>query len=229
MGIDYLGASRDDVEFFRPEGDMAAAIPAMDHALYDRGSAVRARCGAETLGTVVSPYFSRGWAHFSSHAQTPPDPEHLPGLAAATIHGQVAYLAHPLFRSYQANGYPVYRQIVGALLHRLLPEPLVRTNLPTTGEVTLLRQPAGADGASPERLVCHLLHYVPQRRTPDLDLVEDVIPLRDVQVEIRTGKAPSASYLAPERTPLRATMHGPYARITVPVVHGHAMIVLEQE
>ena len=228
MGIDYLGPSRDDVEFFRPEGDLTTAIPAMDHALYDRGSAVRARDGTETLGIVVSPYFSRTWAHFSSHAQTPPDPEHLPGLAAATIHGRVAYLAHPLFRSYQANGYPVYRQIVGALLHRLLPEPLVRTNLPTTGEVTLLRQPAGADGASPERLVCHLLHYVPQRRTPDLDLVEDVIPLRDVQVEIRTGKAPSASYLAPERTPLTATMHGPYARITVPDVHGHAMIVLEQ-
>ena len=36
-----------------------------------------------------------------------------------------------------------------------------------------------------ERLICHILHYVPQRPTPDLDLVEDVIPLHD----IRAGRA----------------------------------------
>ncbi|HVA89380.1 MAG TPA: beta-galactosidase trimerization domain-containing protein [Chloroflexota bacterium] len=225
LGVDYLGPSRDDVEFFRPEGDLASTIPLMDHALYDRGSAVRARSGTEILGRIVSPYFSRTWAHFSSHAQTPPNPDNLPGLAAAAIRGRVAYLAHPLFRSYHAHGYPVYRQIVGALLHRLLPEPLVRTNLPTTGEVTLLRQKAS--GSDEERLVCHILHYVPQRRTPDLDLVEDVVPLHDIELGIRTVWTPSAAYLAPERTPLLVTMKGDYACMTIPRVVGHAMVVLE--
>jgi len=226
IGVEYLGSSRDDVEFLRPEGDLAAAIPLMDHALYDRGSAVRARAGTEILGSVVSPYFSRTWAHFSSHAQTPPNPDSLPGFAAATIHDRVAYLAHPLFRSYHAHGYPVYRQIVDTLLHRLLPEPLVRTNMPTTGEVTLLRQ--GPPGSEKERMVCHILHYVPQRRTPDLDLVEDVVPLHDVTLAVRTGWVPSAVYLAPERTTLPVTREGGYACMRVPRVLGHAMVVLER-
>jgi hypothetical protein len=42
MGLDYLGPRRDDVEFLRPVNGLDTAIPAMDHALYLRGSAVRA-------------------------------------------------------------------------------------------------------------------------------------------------------------------------------------------
>ena len=228
MGVEYVGPSLHDVEFFRPLGELALSIPAMDHALYDRGSAVRARPGTEALGVVVSPYFSRTWAHFSSHAQTPPDPDNLPGLAAATLRRRVAYVAHPLFRSYRTNAYPVYRQIVGAILRKLLPDPMVRTNLPSTGEVTVLHQAPGAAGDSPERLVCHLLHYVPQRRTPDLDIVEDVIPVYNVAVEVRSGWEPGCVYLAPDRNPLPVTMKGDYACVNVPRVDGHAMVVLER-
>jgi len=228
MGLDYLGASQDDVAFLRPAGGLEAEIPAMDHALYLRGSAVRARPGTLTLGAVVSPYFSRTWEHFSSHAQTPPNPAALPDLAAVTLRGRVAYVAHPIFHAYQQHGYAVYRQIVGALLRRLLPNPLVRTNLPSTGEVCLLRQAAGADGDSPERLICHVLHYIPQRRTPDLDLLDDVIPLHDVEVAVRTGWTPRAAYLAPERAVLPMTVQGEYASVRVPRVNGHAMIVLER-
>jgi hypothetical protein len=229
MGVEYLGPSRDDVEFLRPLGELGTHIPTMDHALYDRGSAVRALPGTEVLGEVVSPYFSRTWAHFSSHAQTPPDPDKLPGLVAASLYGRIAYLAHPLFRSYRNHAYPVYRQIVATLLGRLLPDPLVRTTLPTTGEVTVLRQPAGASGNSPERLVCHLLHYVPQRRSPDLDVVEDILPLHGVAVQVRTGWMPRSAYLAPGHTPLAVTMQGEYAGVTVPGLRGHAMVVFERE
>ncbi len=228
MGLDYLGVSQDDVAFLRPVGGLEAEIPAMDHALYLRGSAVRPRAGTLTLGAVVSPYFSRTWAHFSSHAQTPPNPAALSDLAAVTLRGRVAYLAHPIFHAYQQHGYPVYRQIVGALLRRVLPTPLVRTNVPSTGEVSLVRQGAGADGDSPERLICHILHYVPQRRTPDLDLLEDVIPLHDVEVGVRTAWTPRVAYLAPERAGLPMTMQGEYASVCVPRVDGHAMIVLER-
>ncbi|MGH2347493.1 MAG: hypothetical protein ACRDG4_19880, partial [Chloroflexota bacterium] len=92
--------------------------------------------------------------------------------------------------------------------------------------VTVLRQAEAAGRAG--RLICHILHYVPQRRTPDLDLVEDVIPLYDVPLAVRTGWTPSAVYLAPERTPIPTTMDGAYARMRIPNVHGHAMVVLER-
>jgi hypothetical protein len=228
IGVDYLGPGRYDVEFLRPEFGLDGAIPTMDHALYERGSAVRAREGTAVLAVIVPPYFSRTWEHFNSHAQTPPDPTARPEFAAVTMRDRVAYMSHPVFSAYQHHGYAVYRQLVGALLDRLLTKPLLRTNLPTTAEVTLLRQPARPEEGQSERLVCHILHYVPQRRTPDLDLVEDVIPLDDVTVAIRCEWTPSAAYLAPERTPLELTMDGAYARVRVPRVLGHAMVVLER-
>jgi hypothetical protein len=226
MGLDYLGPARHEVEFLCPVNGLEHDIPTMDHVLYERGSAVRAHSGIDVLAQVVPPYFSRAWNHFSSHAQTPPDPTAARDLTAVTLRGRVAYLAHPIFGAYQRHGYPVYRQIVGALLERLLPDRLARLEGPTTAEVTILHQ-AGAEGRA-ERLVCHILHYVPQRRTPDLDLVEDVIPLYDVPIAVRTGWTPSVAYLAPERIHLSVTMDGAHARTRIPHVHGHAMVVLER-
>jgi len=166
--------------------------------------------------------------HFNSHAQTPPNPTARPELATVTLRGRVAYLSHPLFRAYHRHGYPVYRQLVAALLRRLLPEPLLRTTLPTTAEVTLLRQTAPVRAEYSERLICHILHYVPQRRTPDLDLVEDVVGLDNVGLAVRTEWQPSAAYLAPQRSPLAVTMDGVYACMVVPHIEGHAMVVLER-
>ncbi len=227
MGVEYRGPAHYDVEFLRPAAALADEIPAMDHALYERGSAVRARAGATVLATIIPPYFSRTWRHFNSHAQTPPDTIATPAFDAIALRGRVAYLSHPIFHAYYQHGYPVYRQLAAALLRRLLPAPLLRSNLPTTAEVTLLRQAAkGTDGS--ERLICHILHYVPQRRTPDLDLVEDIIPLHDVTLEVRTGWTPRHAYLAPERAPLPVIVEGDYATVRVPIVHGHAMVVLER-
>jgi hypothetical protein len=227
MGIDYLGPARDDMEFLRPTGGLESEIPAMDHVLYERGSAVRAREGTQVLATLVPPYFSRTWEHFSSQSQTPPNPTAPHERDAITLRQPVAYVSHPIFRAYQLHGYPVYRQIVAALLQRLVPEPLVRANLPTTAEVTLLRQAADGE-ARPERLVCHILHYVPQRRTPDLDLVEDLLPLHDLALAVRTGWTPRAAYLAPEQADLQVVMEGAYAQIRLPRVDGHAIVVLER-
>jgi hypothetical protein len=228
IGVEYRGPGQYGVEFLRPVNGLESEIPAMDHALYEPGSAVLALPGTQQLGMVIPPYFSRTWRHFNSHAQTPPNPEARPELAAATLRGRVAYLSHPIFRTYHRHGYPVYRQVVAAFLNRLLPEPFVGTTLPTTAEVTVLRQTRPDSAESSERLVCHVLHYVPQRRTPDLDLVEDLIPLDNVMIAVRTGWQPRAAYLAPQRSPLPVRMEGAYAHVAVPRVEGHAMVVLER-
>lgn len=87
--------------------------------------------------------------------------------------------------------------------------------------------PVGQPG-EPERPVCRILYYAPQRRTPDLDLVEDAIPLHDVALAVRTGWTPRTAYLAPERIPLAVRMDGAYVHVQVPHVHGHAIVVLER-
>lgn len=225
MGVTYHGPARDDVEFLRPTAALGEAIPSMDHALYERGSAVQAWPQTSVLAEVISPYFSRTWAHFHSHAQTPPNHAAPIDRAAITVYGRVSYVSHPIFRSYRDHGYPIYRQIVQALLARFLPQPLIQSDLPTTAEVTLLHQPASAEG---DRLVCHVLHYVPQRRAPDLDLVEDVIPLHNRHLMVRTEWTPARVYLAPARIPLATTTEGSYTHVALPQIDGHAMVIFEQ-
>ena len=105
-------------------------------------------------------------------------------------------------------------------LKRLLPEPLVTTDAPSTAQVTVTRQSAQ------NRTIVHVLHYIPERRHPGFDVIEDVIPLHDVTVSVR-AVAPKEAYLAPGREPLAVTREGEYVRFTIPVVRGYAMAVLE--
>jgi hypothetical protein len=63
--------------------------------------------------------------------------------------------------------------------------------MPSGGQATLLEQPDGAR-------VARLLYYLWQRRAPDLDVVEDVVPLYDIQVTVRTRQSPTRVYQVPE-------------------------------
>ena len=64
---------------------------------------------------------------FIRQFQVEQTPYHKPtGHAAVTQRGRIVYFAVPIFRAYARHGYPVYRQLVGNSLRRLLPEPLVR-------------------------------------------------------------------------------------------------------
>jgi hypothetical protein len=84
----------------------------------------------------------------------------------------------------------------------------------------------GRGGAGPGRTIVHLLQYCPERRTKTLDLVEDV-PLYDVPLSLKLEKAPGRVYVAPAPTDLICEYAAGRARVVVPEVRGHAMVVFE--
>jgi hypothetical protein len=179
------------------------------------------------LAWEVPPYFNRTHLQFNSHAQTPP--AIAPGAAlppearpAAVRSGRVIYLAYPLCRAYRRHGNRVYRLILANAIDALLPARLVAAGLPSSGQVTVLEQPE--EGG---RLVAHLLHYVAERRTPNIDVIEDVVPLRDVPLAVRTGFRPSRVYEAPAVRDLPFTWSEGMAGVTLDHVEGHAMVVFE--
>ena len=67
----------------------------------------------------------------------------------------------------------VQKLLVRNCIQRLLPNPLVKTDLPSTAELTVTEQNG--------RRILHVLHYPAARRAPDLDIVEEVIPLSNVK------------------------------------------------
>ena len=112
-----------------------------------------------------------------------------------------------------AVGYPLERQPDVPIRGLLLPEPLVRHDGPTTLQVTVNEQ------AAERRWVVHLLHYIPERRSQDIDVIEDVIPLYDVRVSVKIPHKVEAVMRVPEQEPLQYP-----AGIDYVFVNGEAVI-----
>lgn len=217
LGIRPEGFSPFTATYVRFGRRIAEGIPAADHVIYDRGVRVRPVAGAEKLASVVEPYFERSWGKFCSHRQTPPD--RLSPYAAAVQYKNVGYIPLPVFDGYANHGNLTCRWLVEKLLDRLLPEPLIRVKAPAMAEVSVTRQG--------RRTVVHLLHYCPQRRTPTLDIVEDVVPLLNVEISLKILGNARRVYLAPEGKALDFAHAGGRTRVIVPRIDGHAMVVLE--
>jgi hypothetical protein len=199
------------------QAEPSLGLPDMAHVMYEPPVLVSADEGTEVLARIVEPFFERRWDHFSSHRQTAPArvTEH----PAVTRKGRGFFVASPIFCGYRLHGSLAYRQIVDACLRRLIPERAIWSGLPSGGQVTLFRK--GTD------LVAHLLYYVPERRTPDTDIIEDTVPMHDVPLWVRTGALPKHAYLAPEGKRLNWQYRAGVATVMVPELRGHQMVVLE--
>ncbi|HEX4030448.1 MAG TPA: beta-galactosidase trimerization domain-containing protein [Terracidiphilus sp.] len=220
MGLEYLGPSPyqgDRGDYFEVLEGANEDIEAMVEFTYVPGSLVKAHSDTALLARIWNPYFDRTYEHFSSHHQTPFDRP--TDQAAVAQRGSIIYISFPIFESYANNAYRVHKLLVRNCLRRLLPQPLVKAELPSTAEATVTEQ-------NGKRIV-HLLHYPASRRAPDLDIVEDVIPLANVKIALRMDKKPSRVYLAPQRRSVKFDFDEGYAQIVVPSVQGHQMVVFE--
>jgi hypothetical protein len=220
MGVEYLGPSPyqgNAGDYFEVLQGANEDIDSMVQFTYAPGSVVKANPESEVLARIWKPYFDRTYEHFSSHHQTPFDQP--TNEAAATQNGKVIYISFPIFDSYAKNAYLAHKLLLRNLLRRLLPDPLLKVGLPSTAEASVTAQG--------ERRIVHLLHYPASRRAPDLDIVEEAIPLADVQIALRMDREPSRVYLAPQRKSLKVTFDGKYAQTIVPLVEGHQMVIFE--
>jgi hypothetical protein len=207
----------DQGDYMESLGTFAEGQPAMPNFTFGSGIWVEPLTGTKVLARFWKPYFDRTYEHWCSHAQNPEDTA--TEYPAVTECGNVIYLAFPVFTAYALNSYAPQKWAVANCISRFLPNPLVRVEAPSTAEVTVTEQPG--------RRIVHILYYSPERRTPDLDIVEDVVPLHNVKLGLRANSRPSSVYLAPQETNLNVDyVHG-YAEITIPAVNGHQMVVFE--
>lgn len=217
LGIVAHGKSEFTTTYIRFGRDVSRDVPATDHVMYDRGVRVKAAKGSKAVAITVDPYFERTWDHFCSHFQTPGDQ---PSPYAAAVLGEsTAYVAYPIFSSFATHGNYPYRLLVRNLIDALLPDALLRVDGPTSLEATVMRQKY--------RTIVHLLQYCPERRTKDLDIVEDIVPLYDVPISLKLPTSPKRVYLAPENESIDFRYEDGRATLSVPELKGHAMVVFE--
>jgi hypothetical protein len=213
-------ARGDYTEYLRPGADIGAGLPPTEHAMYMRGLEVRAADGAEVLAETVPALFDRTYQHFCSHRQTPAS-----GKAegpAIVRNGRAIYFAQPVFSQYAQNAPRWCKQLLLNAVALLLPEPLLRHGGPSSVFATLLEQP------EERRTVAHLLHYIPERRGADFDVIEEAIPLHDLEVSVRAPEGVRRVVTAPEGAELPFRSAGGRVTFTLPRLHGHQIVALER-
>ncbi len=227
LGVDYLGEDEWDVPFVKPAADFGCGLRNTEYASYQtrgwdkkdemRGSRVAAKAGAIVLAEMVAPYFNRTWRHFCSHRHAPTTGQVY--APAVVMTENTGYISQPIFSLYGDCAPQWARQLLKGVLDRLLPAPLVRLeNVPHSLVVSVMRQEKEG------RTLVHLLNYIPRRNNDKCDIVEDVIPLHDVKVSLRTDA--STVRLVPEDETLPSGRDGEYMTFQLPRIGGYQMVEL---
>lgn len=219
LGVRRKGEAPFSPDFIVPDGAVGKGLPKTGHVLYLQALEVEPAAGAEVLAQVEVPYFNRTWQHFCSHAHTPSSGRI--GYPGIVRNGRCIYFAHPIFTQYQQNTPRWVKILFLNAVDMLLPDPLVRVGWPSSLIATLNEQPVE------KRLVLHLLHYVPERRSDSIDVIEDVIPVHNIDCRVRVGRAVRRVVCEPEGEAIAFTADGGAVHFTVPEVAGHQIVAIE--
>jgi len=218
LGARWLEANPYRPSYFRPAFGIAG-LPEASYVMYGAGQRVALAEGGIEHGSRENPYFNRDVFTFCSHQHTPST---LSSDGPGMTEGEDGmYFAWNVFEDYAKKGSLHLRESVLYAIDRLLARRTVRVSLPAQGVVTLQKQPAA------RRWVNHLLYASPVRRGEGIEVIEDVIPLRDVSASVVVPAPVTDVYLAPSGEKLPFAQDGDVVRYTVPELTSHAMVVLQ--
>ncbi len=215
LGCEYISEGEYKPTYVRPVSNISG-MGDTAYVVYERAENVKAT--GKEHAFIERPYFNRTREHFCSHRHAPASGEY---YGAGITEGKDGiYISFAVFNDYAIMGSLSSKQLVTFAIDRLLGDSrTVRINLPAQGIVTLQRQG--------ERLINHLLYASPVRRGKSIEVIEDIIPVHNVEVELLLDKAPSRVYLAPECVDIPFSFENGRLSYTVPKVDCHAMVVIE--
>ena len=219
VGATYLGPGRFDVDYTVVGDALAEGLVASPFLNYEPALRVRPAGDAKVLAAIHEPYFSRTFATYCSHRNTPhrAEPAEHPG---ALGRGNIVFLPHRLGRMYSAHGARVHRDLLRNALRLVCPEPTLSVEMPSAGRVSLLRQ------AVQRRYVAHLL-YAPAMPRGECQVIEDLVPLYDIPLALRVPERIARAYLVPGSQELAVERSDGVVSTVVPKVECHQAVVFE--
>lgn len=206
----------DYCQYILPGSVIGGQLPKDYHVMYSRGLNVETADGAEVLLESYASVFDRDYRHFCSHRQSPCSGE--AAYPAVVKKGKCIYFSHPIFTQYQYNAPLWYKKIIEDAIDLLLNDRILTHNGPSTLLTTV------NDQLRENRRVVHLLHYIPERRCQTIDVIEDVIPIYNIQCRLETPQKVKSVSCQPQNTALPYNAENDHIVFTVPEVNGHQMI-----
>ena len=218
LGVKWLGENLYRPDYFRPNFELKNFRNAA-FVMYSQGQKIELDNGVE-LGRRENPYFNRDIFTFCSHKHTPNSFDY--GGSGMIESSNGIYIAWNLFEEYATIGSIILKDIIIFALEKLLGEKrTLITNLPAQGIVTLTYQ------EQCKRYVNHLLYASPVRRGESIEIIEDIIPIYNVEVAVKVPLKAKNVYLAPQNTKIDFKQDGDTVKYTLPKLECHQMIVIE--
>ena len=211
-----VGGNFKYVDYILPTKSIGKGLPPTEHAMYIKAVEINAKPGAQVLAQVVASYFDRTWRHFCSHRQTPSSGRVT--QPAVVKWRNTIYFAHPIFTIYNQNAPYWCKALMLDAVKLLLGEPILQHDGPSTVLATVNEQ------TNKQRLVVHLLHYIPERRSREIDIIEDVIPLHELSVSLNIDRPVKTITLVPELKTLPFRRENGRLNFVVPKLSGHQMV-----
>ncbi|MEF2244436.1 alpha-amylase family protein [Paenibacillus sp. IITD108] len=218
FGANWNGMADSCPSYFLPEFPLQALEQA-SFVMYTEAQHISLADAGIAHGTREDSYFNRDLFTFCSHRHTPSTLQ--PAGIGMSEGKDGIYIAWNVFEEYATKGSLHVKEMVCFALDQLLPNKKLVTNLPAQGITTLQAQPAA------NRWINHLLYAAPVKRGLDIEVIEDLLPLRNIEVAIEAQEPVQEVYLAPQLAPLPFTQADGIVRYTVPEWACHQMIVLQ--
>lgn len=172
---------------------------------------------AEIVSMGQNPYFNRTAEHFCSHQHAPNDRGC--DYPTAAVKGSIAYIGWDIFKGYAEFGDYHIKELVNYVICRLMDgEFSIESSVPDRGVITLMQQG--------DRKIVHLLYAHTTKRGADTEVIEDIVPLYNVDVKFKCDK-PSKVTLVPQNEEIDFVYADGKAEFTVPKVEIHQMICIE--
>lgn len=219
VGGEYLGEAEYDIDYTVVTDALSEDVVSTPFLNYIPAIKVKPDADAIVLAYIREPYFSRTKAHYSSHRNTPyrmENAEH----PAIYQKGNIVVITTPLDRMYKEYGAQIHRELFENVLKRMLTQPFVTANLPSSGRLNLLHFP------EKERYVVHLLYGSPVQRGI-AKIIEDLVPIRNTEVTIDVEQNIKKAYLIPGKKELKIKKEGSRITVVVPEFSCHTAVVFE--
>ena len=216
LKVKYEGKGEFTPTFVVPEGKISKDLYNTEYVMYEDSSKVSVEEGGEVLCNSIEPYFNRTPEHFCSHQHAPSSGKI---YGPAIIKGDNSiYFAHKIFSQYHNYGSVWCKKLFINAIDILLENRLVNHNGPSTIISTLNEQ------ENENRYVLHLLHYIPERRCQRIDVIEDVIPLYNLEMKLNLDKLPKSVTLVPQNEEVKFSVIDGTLEFTVDKINGHQMV-----
>ncbi len=218
LGIKYKGECEFNPTYLRPEFAPKSLVPTA-FIMYSAAKEIETK-DAKVIANRENTYFNRDLLHFCSHYHTPNN-KVIAG-AAMTENKNGIYIAYDIFSEYATEASLVLKEFVYHALDLLLgDDKTLVTSLPAQGVTTIQEQKAE------NRYVHHLLYATPVQRGKGICVIEDIVPLYNVEVSAKLDKKVKKAYLAPQMQEIAFEQKDGRVNYTVEKLDCHQMVVLE--